>query len=43
MCSKTVVMDLSSNEVRANSRYYVGLDLEAKKRYDVKIVVFGNS
>ena len=34
-------MDSSRNEGRVNSSYYDGLDLEAKKRYDVKIAALG--
>ena len=41
MHSKEVVMDSSRNEGRVNSSYYDALDLEAKKRYDVKIAALG--
>ena len=35
------MMNSSRNKTSANSNYYEGLDLEAKKRYDVKIATFG--
>ena len=35
-------IDQSRNEASANSSYYEGLDLEAKKHYDVKIATLRN-
>ena len=32
----------SWNEASTNSSYYKGLDLEAKKHYDIKIATLGN-
>ena len=40
--ARKMMIDSSRNEASANSNYYEGLDLEAKKRYDVKVATLGN-
>ena len=35
-------MTSNSSDARARSSYYDGMELEAKKRYDAKIIVFGS-
>ena len=40
--SVEIMMNSSWNKASSNSNYYDGLDLEAKKRYNVKIALFSS-